>query len=287
MAAKPKELRGYQEAILRAMEDGLPHHRDELTRIGVAAVDPHYALSMYQQKHKAKAESRFAGMTNEQRFAEIERQRYEGAKLQVSKFLSHMETRLLAEVVEFAPPAAGKLREKRISFRITDRGRARLAGASEEQINENWTQEAREALIKVARRQPTFISEDVWSAPLPQPETDPGQRPLDPIFQWAERHHYITLSETPSETQRYRIWESLIYGTDELPTVHCMTCGKITDPTEIGSSIEALGFIEIVNDVGTFATNKILDVQPTGQHRCADCTEKKKRHRNRVRRQRD
>lgn len=276
MAPKPKELRDYQEAILRAMEDGLPHHRDELTRIGIAAIDPQYALSMYQQAKKNKAEERFEGLVGEARFAEIERQRYEGAKMQISKCLSHLEDGRLLEVVEFAPPTRANGRPKRVRFRITDRGRSRLSGASDEQLDASWEDDARQALVKVAQEMEFFTVDDIWASPLPRPLIIPSAsiNPLDRIMAWGTRQGFIAPTDMttprPYRNNSMRVWESRIAGHDEIEWLRCNICGNLVDPMDPGTSSEAIYNVPVFRDEN--GSGHPFAPEPTGNHTCEDCS---------------
>lgn len=279
MTAKPKELREYDSAILQHMEDGRVYLRDELMRVGCAAIDPHYALSMFQQKHKDRVNAMFEGLTQDQRVAEIERQRHEGAKLQVGKRLSHLEDSGLIEVVDWDDPHPGKKRRRRVSFKITTRGLQRLMGASDEEIDEPWTQEARDALVKVAQTQETFSANDIWAAPLVRPLSNP-YHPLEPIIAWAIGSGFIMPTEetTPRSDGAggaLRVYESLIFGKEHITEKTCGCCGKPVDPVEPGTSKVAT-YNFLVGERGTPSMTNGRDPfapEPTGEHWCKQCTQ--------------
>lgn len=280
MTAKPKELREYDSAILQHMEDGRVYLRDELMRVGCSAIDPHYALSMYQQKHGGRINEMFEGLTQEQRVAEIERQRHEGAKLQVGKRLSHLESGGLIEVVEWGEPRPGRKLKQRISFKITDRGLQRLMGASDEEIDEGWTQEARDALIEVAQTKQAFTVDTIWALPLARPLSK-THAPLEPILMWGIGQGFClptddSVPRADNSGGSVRVYESLIFGKVDITWKTCGCCGHEVDPTEPGTSK-----VQIYNwPVGESGQSRTSGTgrdpfapEPTGEHWCKTCTQ--------------
>lgn len=275
MGAKPKELRDYDEAILRACGDGLVHSREELMKAGCAAIDPHYALSMYQKANGSHAEERFEGLNAEERLAEIEHQRYEGAKLQVGKRLSHLEDGGLLEVAEWGEPRPGRIRKRRISYRISDRGLARLAGASDEQIDATWEKEARELVLHMAQTIASFTTEDAWRQGLRRPLTQ-MHNPLQSVFLWAQRQSFIEITDDKAKPLSKSggdlvVYRSLIHDQQEISWLTCDICDVNVDPLEVGTSKIVICNQEVT--AGRMEGARPFAPEATGAHVCKDCTQ--------------
>lgn len=108
--------RPYQVAILETLLDGEAHHKDEMRVAGIRVCDPFDSLGAFQRKYPEQ-EMRLDEMSGQEKMDEAIRQQVEGAKILVSKAMSHLVDRGFMEAVTFDG------RGDRETYRITDLGR--------------------------------------------------------------------------------------------------------------------------------------------------------------------
>lgn len=119
-----RDYYAFQSAMVRSLLDGEVHHKDDVFRAGVVAVKQFDALSAYQRAHPSQ-DTNLKGMSGQEKMAEAIRQQAEGARLLVGKAMSHLVDRGLMEVVDTDEKG------KRLTYRITDKGRTFVANPEE------------------------------------------------------------------------------------------------------------------------------------------------------------
>ena len=275
-----KPLRDYQRAMLEYLRDHGVVTRETLRKVGVAACDPHFALGRLQTHRKEYAE-KFEGLSTEQRLAEIEKQRHQGAVRLVDQAFSHLETRGLTEVVDVADDN----RHTRLSWRITEKGRKVLEGVSPRRLDADWLDAAKQDLKEWNQTHEDWTSDEYWEV-HGRPLNDATGRNL---FLWGQKQGFMEDAGDADRADK-RHWRSLIFGEKDALGKTCELCGKPVDPMDNDTFQLVEGWMRLGSDRHPDPDRKITRAARTpallnyhDRFMCQDCLKKERSRRRRGR----